>query len=81
MAGSVDRLAEHTPATRDRYVDFLRAASILAVVAGHWLISLNQRQDGEVSTVSAIGETSWLWLGTCSSRSSRCSSSSEVSRT
>jgi len=64
MAGSVDRLAEHTPATRDRYVDFLRAASILAVVAGHWLISLNQRQDGEVSTVSAIGETSWLWLGT-----------------
>ncbi len=64
MAGSVDRLAEHTPASRDRYVDFLRAASILAVVAGHWLISLNQRQDGEVSTVSAIGETSWLWLGT-----------------
>ena len=64
MADSVDRLAEHTPATRDRYVDFLRAGSIVAVVAGHWLISLNQRQDGEVSTVSAIGETSWLWLGT-----------------
>lgn len=64
MSTSLDRLAEQTPNTRDRYVDFLRAASILAVVAGHWFISLNQRQDGKISTISAIGETSWLWLGT-----------------
>jgi fucose 4-O-acetylase-like acetyltransferase len=33
----VDELASRTPDTRDRYVDFLRAASILAVVLGHWI--------------------------------------------
>ncbi len=31
--------AERTPEERNRYVDFLRALSILAVVLGHWLIS------------------------------------------
>jgi len=32
-------LARATPATRNRYVDFLRAASILVVVLGHWLMA------------------------------------------
>jgi len=32
-------MAERTPASRNRYVDFLRAASIGAVVVGHWLIA------------------------------------------
>jgi hypothetical protein len=32
-------MADRTPEARNRYVDFLRAASILAVVLGHWLIS------------------------------------------
>ncbi len=32
-------LAEQTPADRNRYVDFLRAASILFVISGHWLIA------------------------------------------
>ena len=31
--------ADRTPESRNRYVDFLRALSILAVVIGHWLIS------------------------------------------
>ena len=31
--------ADRTPESRNRYVDFLRALSILAVVLGHWLIS------------------------------------------
>lgn len=31
-------LAEQTPPERNRYVDFLRAVSILAVVVGHWLV-------------------------------------------
>jgi hypothetical protein len=31
--------ADRTPGARNRYVDFLRALSILAVVLGHWLIS------------------------------------------
>ncbi len=33
------KLAENTPADRNRYVDFLRAASISVVVIGHWLIA------------------------------------------
>lgn len=33
------RLAEQTPASRNRYVDLLRAVSIGAVVFGHWLIA------------------------------------------
>jgi hypothetical protein len=32
-------LAENTPATRNRYVDFLRATSIFAVVVGHWILT------------------------------------------
>lgn len=32
-------LAEATPAERNRYVDFLRAASILVVIFGHWLVA------------------------------------------
>lgn len=32
-------LAERTPETRNRYVDFLRAASITVVVLGHWLVA------------------------------------------
>jgi hypothetical protein len=33
-------LAAATPATRDRYVDFLRVLSIGAVIVGHWLLSM-----------------------------------------
>jgi hypothetical protein len=32
-------LAEQTPASRNRAVDFLRAISILVVVFGHWLMA------------------------------------------
>ncbi len=30
--------AARTPGSRNRYVDFLRALSILAVISGHWLV-------------------------------------------
>ncbi len=33
------RLAEMTPPSRNRYVDFLRGISILSVVLGHWLMA------------------------------------------
>ena len=33
------QMAEQTPASRNRYVDFLRAVSILSVVFGHWLMA------------------------------------------
>lgn len=38
MLAHARRLAEATPESRNRYVDFLRAASIIAVVLGHWLV-------------------------------------------
>jgi len=34
--GTALRLARETPASRNRYVDFLRALSILFVIFGHW---------------------------------------------
>ncbi|MEU2406157.1 acyltransferase family protein [Streptomyces rubiginosohelvolus] len=39
MGSSVRELAGATPATRDRYVDLLRVASLGAVVLGHWLMA------------------------------------------
>lgn len=41
-------LALTTPANRDRYVDFLRALSITAVVVGHWLAVTIVMVDGRV---------------------------------
>ena len=64
MGARLDELAARTPATRDRYVDLLRAASIVTVVLGHWFISINHREGGLLTTTSAIGVTSWMWLGT-----------------
>jgi hypothetical protein len=32
-------VAAKTPESRNRLVDFLRAASILAVISGHWLLA------------------------------------------
>jgi fucose 4-O-acetylase-like acetyltransferase len=61
---NVGDLAARTPATRDRYVDFLRAASILAVVFGHWMIMIIWWQDGLIRNTSAIGVTKGLWLAT-----------------
>jgi fucose 4-O-acetylase-like acetyltransferase len=61
---SIDELAAATPATRDRYVDFLRAVSITAVVFGHWFIGVIHRENGLVYLTSAVGLSSGLWLGT-----------------
>jgi fucose 4-O-acetylase-like acetyltransferase len=61
---SVDDLARLTPASRDRFMDFLRAASITAVVFGHWFISIIWWQAGLIRNTSAVGVTRGLWLGT-----------------
>ncbi len=45
-------------------MDFLRAASIVAVVFGHWFISINHLERDIYSTTSAVGLTPGLWLGT-----------------
>ena len=60
----LDELAAATPATRDRFMDFLRAASIVAVVFGHWFISVIVWDHGVIRTVSAVGLSSGLWFGT-----------------
>lgn len=64
MTLTVSDLVEATPASRDRYVDFLRAASILVVVAGHWTIGLLAWDHGVIRSTSAIGRASGLWLAT-----------------
>jgi fucose 4-O-acetylase-like acetyltransferase len=61
---SIDEIAARTPVTRDRYVDFLRAVSILAVVFGHWFIEIIRWRGGILSTTSAVGVTRGMWLGT-----------------
>jgi fucose 4-O-acetylase-like acetyltransferase len=57
-------LAEKTPASRDRYVDFLRAFSISVVVLGHWLIASVYLEDGAVSGVNALHEIPGIWIAT-----------------
>jgi len=63
-SSSLDAMVDATPADRDRVVDFLRAASICAVVFGHWTIAIVWWDGGILRTTSAIGVTSYLWLAT-----------------
>jgi hypothetical protein len=60
----LDEMVSRTPSTRDRVVDFLRAASICAVVFGHWFIALIFWEHGVVGVRSAVGVQAGLWLGT-----------------
>ncbi|UCC56147.1 MAG: acyltransferase family protein, partial [Gammaproteobacteria bacterium] len=59
-------LAAQTPDDRNRYVDFLRAVSILAVITGHWLIVALYYHDGALIPGDMLAiqpETQWLtWL-------------------
>lgn len=59
-------MAEKAPPDRNRYVDFLRALSILAVVVGHWLVAAPYIRDGAVTGGHLLGIipwTQWLTLG------------------
>ncbi len=57
-------IALNTPATRDRYVDFLRAFSILIVVIGHRLSTVVIRNDSEIKVYNAVGMFSGMWVVT-----------------
>ncbi|GAA6525596.1 acyltransferase [Intrasporangium sp. DVR] len=46
---------------RDRFLDLLRAGSIIAVVVGHWLVTDLFWSDGQVRHRSALGEAPELW--------------------
>jgi hypothetical protein len=58
------QLAHRTPASRNRYADFLRAASITAVVIGHWIAAapyVNAR--GDLTASHILAEDRWThWL-------------------
>lgn len=60
----LDDLVAATPPSRDRYVDFLRAASITVVVLGHWLSALVGWKDGALSVRNAVGLVPGLWCTT-----------------
>ncbi|HEX9968883.1 MAG TPA: acyltransferase, partial [Acidimicrobiales bacterium] len=61
---SLDDLVRLTPEGRDRYVDFLRGASILVVVLGHWLIAILAWEGGVIRSTSVVGKAPGLWLAT-----------------
>ena len=59
-------LAAKTPPKRNRYVDFLRAASICVVILGHWLMATVYYADGELASAHVfrvVPATQWLtWI-------------------
>jgi fucose 4-O-acetylase-like acetyltransferase len=52
-------LARKAPPTRNRYVDFLRAASIIVVVFGHWLMAAPQVLPGGLTFDHLLSVTTW----------------------
>ena len=59
---TVAALAAATSASRDRYVDFLRAFSIAVVVFGHWLMAIVFFEGGRVSGENALEAIDGLWV-------------------
>ena len=57
-------LAEATPPSRNRYIDFLRAVSILAVVFGHWMMAAPQMIDGELDVQHLLVVAPWTQVAT-----------------
>jgi peptidoglycan/LPS O-acetylase OafA/YrhL len=57
-------IAAKTPPTRDRYVDFLRAFSICAVVIGHWISTVVVLGDNGFMVYNAAGIIPGAWLAT-----------------
>ncbi len=64
MWSKARELAEMTPPERNRWVDFLRAVSIMAVVIGHWLMAgLYVDASGELRRGDLLSVAEWThWL-------------------
>ncbi|MDE2411508.1 MAG: acyltransferase family protein, partial [Sphingomonadales bacterium] len=63
MWAKAAEMAGKAPPERNRYVDFLRALSILAVVVGHWLVAAPYMKDGAVVGGHLLGILPWTqWL-------------------
>ena len=52
------------PTERNYYIDFLRAFSLLVVVAWHWVFTIVLWQDDGPHATSPIGFTTGLWMAT-----------------
>ncbi len=61
---NIAHLAAKTPASRDRYVDFLRAFSICVVVVGHWISGVILWEDSGIRIHNAVGMISGTWATT-----------------
>jgi fucose 4-O-acetylase-like acetyltransferase len=59
---SIAEMAKATPASRDRFVDLLRALSIAVVVFGHWLAAVVYWDGDTIQGSSALDEISWAWM-------------------
>ncbi|MEV4709134.1 acyltransferase [Actinoplanes sp. NPDC049316] len=59
---SATLLAARTPATRDRYADLLRVASLGTVIAGHWLMAVpdGARITNVLAVVPILQPLTWL---------------------
>ncbi|MGD8241899.1 MAG: hypothetical protein PVF59_03670, partial [Desulfobacterales bacterium] len=56
-------LADQTPSARNRYVDLLRALSIMAVVLGHWIMAAPFYDQGQPRMWHLLAVVSWSqWL-------------------
>ncbi len=59
-------VAANTPESRNRYVDFLRAVSILAVISGHWLMAAPWVSGEGLSLSNMLEHQTWThgltWL-------------------
>jgi fucose 4-O-acetylase-like acetyltransferase len=62
--GRLRALAGATPPGRDRYVDFLRVASIVTVVGGHWTMIAVGRTAHGLAAGNVLASTPWLWVAT-----------------
>ena len=64
MWSKAREMAEMTPPERNRWVDFLRAVSIMAVVVGHWLMAgLYVDASGELLRGDLLSIAEWThWL-------------------
>lgn len=59
-------LAELTPASRNRYVDLLRAIAITCVVLGHWTMAAPWIRDGHATIEHLLTIVPWTrWLTWC----------------
>lgn len=52
---SIFEIIKKTPATRDRYVDFSRAFSIIIVIIGHWLSAVVIKDENGIRVNNAVG--------------------------